>query len=274
LFILAIEILAIQIRASDDLKGISYDYTSDNKLKTLQYADDITLFLNNEEEIGHALNIVKSYGNVSGTVVNPSKSEGLWLGSIKNRQQNCTLYDLKWPRDPIRYLGIYIGHNIESCDTLNWSNKIINIEKALNLWKQRDLTFFGKVNIIKTVGISKVLYSATCLPHNDICIKEINQKIFKFLWGKRDRIKRECIIGEVKDGGINMVDMESMFKAVKASWITRIINADIDDKWAVIPKYYLSMFGDENLILRTNIKSRLFLNTLISKWLAMCLPPP
>ena len=50
-----------------------------------------------------------------------------------------------------------------------------------------------------------------------------------------------------------MADIESMFQAVKASWITRIINADIDDKWAVIPKYYLSMFGDENLILKTKL---------------------
>lgn len=48
--------------------------------------------------------------------------------------------------------------------------------------------------------------------------------IFNFIWKKRDRIKRNTLIGKIEKGGINIVDIESKFLAAKASWIKRIIN--------------------------------------------------
>jgi len=45
-------------------------------------------------------------------------------------------------------------------------NKILNIKKMLNTWQQRNLTLYGKINIIKTLGISKFInllsFSAPC----------------------------------------------------------------------------------------------------------------
>ena len=146
-------------------------------------------------------------------------------------------------------MGIYIGHDQGVCNTLNWVNKTHNIDKALISWKKRDITFLGKVNIIKTLAISQMLYSATYLRHNDDHIKLINKAIYNFLWAGQDQIKRATIIGDIIDGGINMIDVESMFNGIKASWIARIINSKDGEKWAAIPKYFLAKFGNENIIL-------------------------
>ena len=59
-----------------------------------------------------AIEILEKCGGIAGTELNLSKCEGLWIGSSKNRQRNCTLYNIKWPNEPIRCLSINIGHDV------------------------------------------------------------------------------------------------------------------------------------------------------------------
>ena len=40
---------------------------------------------------------------------------------------------------------------------------------------------------------------------------------------KRERIKRNTLIGHVLDGGIGIVDLETKLKSLKASWIPKIL---------------------------------------------------
>ena len=36
--------------------------------------------------------------------------------------------------------------------------------KTLNKWRRRKLTLLGKINIVKSVGLSKLIYNASVLP--------------------------------------------------------------------------------------------------------------
>ena len=55
----------------------------------------------------------------------------------------------------------------------------------------------------------------------DILLK-IEKNVYNLLWGKRDRIRRRSIICSQNNGGLNMIDIESYFLALKASWIGKI----------------------------------------------------
>ena len=46
-------------------------------------------------------------------------------------------------------------------------------------------------------------------------IKQINNILFKFIWNKKDRIKRQTLIGPINKGGLNMVDSENFFMSLK-----------------------------------------------------------
>ena len=84
---------------------------------------------------------------------------------------------------------------------------------------------FGKCTIVNTLAISKILYNASILQNpDDSFFKNVSKLIFNFIWKKRDRIKRNTLIGKVERGGIGIIDVESKFYAVKASWISRMIN--------------------------------------------------
>jgi len=74
---------------------------------------------------------------------------------------------------------------------LNFAEKIRNLEKTLNSWKRKNITLYGKINIVKTLGISKLTYNASIVVILEFFIKEIEKLIFNFIWdGKPPKINK------------------------------------------------------------------------------------
>jgi hypothetical protein len=93
------------------------------------------------------------------------------------------------------------------------------VKKILNLWSYRDLTYIGKVTVIKTLALPILVQCLTVLPNPPESILNDIEKIFyKFLWnGKKDKIKRSVIINEYEEGGLKMPNIQSFYKALKMS---------------------------------------------------------
>ena len=56
--------------------------------------------------------------------------------------------------------------------------------------EKRSLTLFGKITIIKTLSIPKLLYPAHFIPVPTEIIKKANKIFYTFIWKSKDRIKR------------------------------------------------------------------------------------
>lgn len=110
--------------------------------------------------------------------------------------------------------------------TTKWMKIYNDMEKLFESWKRRKLTLFGKSCIINTLAISKLIYVASilCLPGKEF-LKKIQRLIFNFVWNKSERIKRNTLIGDVRNGGLGIIDVESKLKALKAAWLPRIIKS-------------------------------------------------
>lgn len=135
------------------------------------------------------------------------------------------IHGVKITKTCIKSLGIYLGHDRIECYEQNWISKLEKLEKILSVWKRRNLTIFGKCTVVNTLAISKILYNAYIL-ENPKCdfFKAASRLIYNFIWKKRDRIKRNTLIGKIEKGGIGVIDLESKFYAAKASWIGRILD--------------------------------------------------
>ena len=59
------------------------------------------------------------------------------------------------------------------------------LEKTLNNWKRRKLTLLGKINIVKSVGLSKLIYNASELPVPKIFCDQVNKVTFNFIWDNK-----------------------------------------------------------------------------------------
>ena len=94
---------------------------------------------------------------------------------------------------------LFFGKDIEKCNKLNWSNRLKKLELALNGWKARNLSYYGKISVIKTFYISQLLYSVNSIHVPNYVIKNANKMLFPFLWGsKKERDKRTIITGYIE----------------------------------------------------------------------------
>ena len=242
LFNICVEIMGIKIRSDGFLKGFNFGNNNKN-VKISQYADDTVVCINDDSEVLHLFSLVNAFGKVSGLQLNTDKCEGYWLGNMKGQQFNCTKYGIKWP-DSMKYLGIHVGYDKQSNLVNNWLKKIDKIETILGKWTKRDLSLIGRVQIIKSMALSQITLAASTLPIPDNIIKKLNTIFFKFLWQSTDKVKRVKVIMSMEHGGLNMVDVQSYFEAIKANWINRLKNANPDnDCWAQIPYRIFNCIG-------------------------------
>ena len=116
LFILVVEVLVNKLKTSS-IEGIM-SANAKKELKLCQYADDMAVFLKDEEHLSKVLDIVNECGTLAGPMLNKNKTEGIWLGN-RTKYKNCKGGTIKWPSNPVRYLGIYIGENKAACIDLN-----------------------------------------------------------------------------------------------------------------------------------------------------------
>ena len=119
-----------------------------------------------------------------------------------------------------------------------------------DIWSARNLILFGKVMIIKFLGLPQLVYSASILKAPEEITPILKTKLFSYLWnGKRDKIKREGLYQDIPKGGLRMVDTEIMFKALKLAWIPRLLSPG-NPEWKTVPDYYLKGGGGLNFLLR------------------------
>lgn len=139
LFVLCVEIFAIKVRNNEELAGFTFGNINKH-IKISQYADDMILFVNDGNEICTSLNILSTFGDMSGLVLNIPKCESFSLGTHHHNNG----FGFKWIRQ-FRCLGLYLGNDNEANNVKNFEDKLVSIERSLNSWKNRDLTIIGKI---------------------------------------------------------------------------------------------------------------------------------
>ena len=240
LFILTAEILAHKLRLNANITGINIGQFCDNNsnrvVKLRQYADDMILLGTNEISMKHSFKEISKFTAVAGPKLNMDKTEILVTGEYQNVATFC---DKKVAKS-VNCLGIEVGHDLELCEKINWANKIEKIERLLIQWKKRHLTIFRKIIVIKTLALSQIIYSATNTHIPDYVIPRLNTIVYNFLWENKERIKRKTLIGKFEDGGVEMIDINSYFMAIKVTWIKRLMNSE--SNWSVIGNHSINQF--------------------------------
>ena len=102
----------------------------------------------------------------------------------------------------MRALGIFASYNEQENDKKNVARKTENLNIKLDLWRGRKLSLFGKCLIVKTLGVSQIVYSASMLDISPNDTSRIKKFIFNFIWNKKpDKIKRNIMCQDYTNGG-------------------------------------------------------------------------
>ena len=62
---------------------------------------------------------------------------------------------------------------------------------AFNGWKARKLTYYDKISVIKTFGISQLLYSANSIHVPNYVMKDVNKMLFQFFGVQKKKELKE-----------------------------------------------------------------------------------
>ena len=125
----------------------------------------------------------------------------------------------------------------------NVKQRLKKIANLINLWKSRGLSIHGKVSIIKAILLPKMIYPSSFLSTPAMIIKEFNALVFSFLWNGKDKVIRRSTYAPYDSGGLRMIDYETIVKALRLSWLKRIVDVECCGFWKHYPTYLLSNKG-------------------------------
>lgn len=230
LFLLCGEILAIMIRNNDKIRGIQI---KDNIYKISQYADDTTLYLDGKESsLREVLDALNEFHLLSGLKMNIEKTKLIWFGALENSNMVlCREVNFEWGAKEFSSLGVNFAVNVEYIWNLNTDKKMLEIQRLLTRWKGRDLSIIGKITIIKSLALSKLVHLLIALPDPpQKFVTDLTKLFYNFIWkGGPDRVKREVLTQNYENGGLKMVDIELFNTALKLTWIRKFFTKP--DAW-------------------------------------------
>lgn len=142
--------------------------------------------------------------------------------------------NLEWNPKEFTILGTEFNTTLENISDTNILSKFELMKFEINKWNNRNLTPYGKIVVIKSLIVSKIVHLLISLPKpSDRIIKNIQNLLYQFLWdGKPDKIKRTTVITPKSRGGLGMLDIESFIISLKTTWVRRLFNSDA--KWKTV----------------------------------------
>ena len=110
--------------------------------------------------------------------------------------------------------------------------------------------------------------------------KKINSLLFNYLWNdKREKIKRNILIKDIEEGGLNMIEVESFVTMLQIKWVKSLLSTEYAN-WKAIPTFYFNRFGQNFLVFYMNLNSvhqlpktfqslPVFYKDLIRRWISL-----
>ena len=115
------------------------------------------------------------------------------------------------------------------------------------MWKWRGLTLIGRIQIVKSFTILKIMSKAGLIPLSSEFIKELNKELHSFIWKGKDKIKRSVLINDIEDVGLKMLDLESIISAQPIICLKKYIE-NYESPWKYVLDFYLKKVGGKFLL--------------------------
>ena len=127
-----------------------------------------------------------------------------------------------------------------SVESENWRAKLDKLELVLNLWKQRDLSFLGRVLIVNVLGASQFYHVAKIIsPPNWVC-KRFDRLVWSFICkGKMENVSRKRCCAPFKLGGLNVVDFRIKCLSLRLSCFPDLRDKFGESKWHYLARYFM-----------------------------------
>nr|GEV11146.1 RNA-directed DNA polymerase, eukaryota, reverse transcriptase zinc-binding domain protein [Tanacetum cinerariifolium] len=213
------------------------------------FADDLLILCNGDKDsIRVVKKVLNELSEVSGLLFNLNKST-IFFGSVNKglKRELMQILPFKLGSPSMKYLRVPLiakKLGVKDCKSL-----VDNMEKRINCWRNKMLSYTGRIELIASVLSSMHQYWASVYILPSAIIKDLDKLFKKFLWNSRNSAKGKArvtwnLICRPKDqGGLGPIRdiipksllLEARFKGNKFVQ-KRIINGKWDwpKEWGVI----------------------------------------
>ena len=181
------------------------------------------------ESLGHLLSEVRLYERASGSRLNQAKTEGLWLGRWRGRQDKP--YGFTWKSTRLKVLGVWIGDG--TCGRANFAEQYVAIMAKLRSWQVRPLSELGKVRVANMFLFSRLWYrTAIWDPLADVDgvggYQEVERKVADWVFRGRREVSAARLRDSYDQGGAQLADIGDRVRAQRVGWLVRLLSMPRD----------------------------------------------
>ena len=237
LFIMCMEPLLRNIENNNEVEQLHSTSLNCDLPKSYAYADDVNCTVKDSHRSVQAIFYeYERLTKISGLELNADKTEILRLGSeietryVVNYMGEIHRLDTK---EKIKINGILFQRDGDRRRRENIEAVKEKITNQLKKWTRRSLSTIGKILILKTFGISQIIFLMQSMELKDADIKALNLILYKFIWNRHfqapkapERIKRSIMNTPVKLGGYGMLDIAELDKSLKIKAIGRLFTTN------------------------------------------------
>jgi len=228
------------IQANEEIIPVTCNRLNYTWPKVLAYADDITVLTkNNHRSVQAIFTEYEKLSQASGLFLNADKTELFNITSPQNfaMQQHHVRYannDYSIINSmSVKINGIFFNNNKDEMAQENFDCMFAKMNKHFMDWSKRHLSILGKIQIIKTFGLSQYLYSLAVIDFLPDHWKEIKKAIAKFIWNKHyvgnrapNRITNVICNKPIEYGGFGMLDLEKVVTGLRVRRVTSLMEND------------------------------------------------
>ena len=236
IFIMCMEPLLRNIEANPRIEPIHSETLNESLPKVYAYADDVNATINDSNMgLNELFSEYERLSRMSGLELNADKTELMLLGRIQNEKSYNVTYlndrHVIESKDKVKINGILFQRDRTQMEKDNVEIVMSRIDGHLKRWSRRNLSTLGKILIVKSFGISQLVYLLQSITLNEKNFKLLNSVLYKFIWNKHysaakapERIKREIVNAPIKLGGLGMLDIVALDESLKLRALGRLMD--------------------------------------------------
>jgi hypothetical protein len=119
---------------------------------------------------------------------------------------------------------------------------VVNLKKSVDYWKRYNLTLPGRINVIKSLLFSQILYLGSFLMPSADKLKSMQKTLDEFAVGNMN-LARDQVTLPVAMGGLGLFCIEKFLVSQQAKWVFKAYNSSRDN-W----RYMLRCLSNGNVL--------------------------
>ena len=159
-----------------------------------------------------SIHVLRNFEIYSALKINLEKTHVARIGHLGVRKREralCNNLKLIWVKN-FKLLCIVFDNDVDKMVEKYFSSRLQGIKKLFNLYQKQHLLIIGKITVVKSLVIPKLVYPLSVLPKPPHKVfNQIENMFRKFIWqSSKSRIAVTELQKDIPNGGLRLTNCE------------------------------------------------------------------